>query len=312
MSIWLIGAGPHAREYAKVLIALGQSFVAIGRGEQSAKAFEDATGHTALSGGMDRALKDMPAPDLAIVSVSFEALAATAIALIEAGTRRILLEKPGGLTVAELERVAAAAAKHQTQVWIAYNRRFYASTQAARRMIADDGGALSCNFEFTEWSHTIEPTPLPAEVKATWLIANSSHVIDLAFHLCGLPVDWKGWHAGGLEWHSESSRFCGAGVTDQGVLFSYHADWEAPGRWAVEVLTRKRRFIFKPMEQLQVTQLASVTIESILIDDALDKTFKPGLYEQTKAFLAEDPHFFCSIDDQVKHGILYSQIAGYA
>ena len=278
----------------------------------SAQAFEAATGHTAFDGGIKRALSEMPPPDQAIVSVSFEELAVTAITLIEAGTRRILLEKPGGLTVAELERIASVAAQHQAQVWIAYNRRFYASTREARRMITEDGGALSCNFEFTEWSHTIAPMSLPAEVKATWLIGNSSHVIDLAFHLCGFPAQWKGWHAGSLEWHSASSRFCGAGVTDQGALFSYHADWEAPGRWAVEVLTRQRRFIFKPMEQLQVMPLASVTIEPVPIDDALDKTFKPGLYEQTKAFLAQDAQFFCSIHDQLRHGILYSQIAGYA
>ena len=178
-------------------------------------------------------------------------------------------------------------------------------------MIAEDGGSVSCNFEFTEWAHTISPAAFPAEVKSSWLIANSSHVIDLAFHLCGLPADWKGWHAGGLEWHAASARFCGAGITDRGVIFSYHADWEAPGRWALEVLTRKRRFIFRPMEQLQVTPLASVVVKPIPIDDALDKAFKPGLYEETKAFLAEDAQYFCTVYDQLRNALLYSEMAGY-
>lgn len=312
MSLWLIGAGPHAREYAKVLSSLGKDFEVIGRGHASAKAFEFAAGRVARIGGIERALADMSAPAQAIVSVSFEQLANTAIALIEAGTRRILLEKPGGLTVDELKRVAAAAALRQATVWVAYNRRFYASTREARRLIAEDGGAVSCNFEFTEWAHTIAPASFPVEVKASWLIANSSHVIDLAFHLCGFPAQWKGWHAGGLEWHPAASRFCGAGITDQGVLFSYHADWDAPGRWALEVLTRKRRLIFKPMEQLQVTPLASVTTEAVSINDALDTSFKPGLYEETQAFLLGDSQYFCSIDDQVRHGALYSEMAGYA
>lgn len=311
MSIWLIGAGPHAREYAKVLSSLGKDFEVIGRGHASAQAFESTMGRVARVGGIERALADMAAPDQAIVSVSFEQLANTAIALIEAGTHRILLEKPGGLTVDELKRVAAAATLRQATVWVAYNRRFYASTREARRLIAEDGGAVSCNFEFTEWSHTIAPAPLSAEVKASWLIANSSHVIDLAFHLCGFPAHWKGWYAGGLEWHPAASRFCGAGITEQGVLFSYHADWAAPGRWAVEVLTRKRRFIFKPMEQLQVTLLASVKTELVEIDDTLDKAFKPGLYEETKAFLAKDDQLFCTIDEQLQHGAVYSEMAGY-
>lgn len=312
MSIWLIDAGAHAREYAKVLSSLGRDFEVIGRGHASAKAFESAAGCAARIGGIERALADMAAPEQAIVSVSFEQLASTAIALIEAGTHRILLEKPGGLTVDELKRVAAAATLRQATVWVAYNRRFYASTLEARRLIAEDGGAVSCNFEFTEWAHTIALASFPAEVKASWLIANSSHVIDLAFHLCGFHAQWKGWHAGGLEWHPAASRFCGAGITDQGVLFSYHADWDAPGRWALEVLTRKRRLIFKPMEQLQVTPLTSVTTEAVSINDALDASFKPGLYEETQAFLLGDSQYFCTIDDQLRHGALYSEMAGYA
>lgn len=311
MNIWLVGAGPHAREYAKVLKSMGFEFEVIGRSASSARTFEAETGHAVQAGGLTRALKELAPPSQAIVSVSFEQLASVAIELIEAGTQRILLEKPGGLNLTELSEIAKAAAKHHAEVLIAYNRRFYSSTREARQMIAEDGGPVSCVFEFTEWAHTITPTPLPKEVKASWFIANSSHVVDLAFHLCGFPKDWKSWHAGTLDWHPSASRFCGSGITEHGVLFSYHADWEAPGRWAVEVLTRKRRFIFKPMEQLQVTLLASVKTEPVEIDDALDKAFKPGLYEETRAFLARDDQLFCTIDEQLQHGAVYSEMAGY-
>jgi predicted dehydrogenase len=307
----LIGAGPHAREYAKVLKSMALDFEVIGRSEASALAFETATGQAVRRGGLARALAESGAPAQAIVAASFEELSQVARQLIEAGTRRILLEKPGGLNLDELGRVAAAASRDRADVLIAYSRRFYASTRHARQMIAEDGGPVSCTFEFTEWAHTIVPMALPSSVKQSWVIANSSHVPDLAFHLCGFPADWKSWHAGGLDWHSAASRFCGAGITDRGVLFSYHADWEAPGRWAVEVLTRKRRFIFKPMEQLQVTLLASVKTEAVPIDDALDKQFKPGLHEETRSFLAGDDGLFCTIEQQLAHGAIYSEMAGY-
>ena len=311
MSIWLIGAGPHACEYAKVLKSMGLEFEVIGRSTVSAKAFEAATGCPVHTGGLTRALAELAAPTQAIVAVSFEQLAGVAVELIDAGTQRILLEKPGGLNLAELGNVAAAASQHKADVLIAYSRRFYASTRHARQMIVEDGGPVSCTFEFTEWAHTIVPMALPAKVKQSWVIANSSHVPDLAFHLCGFPKDWKSWHAGALDWHSSASRFCGAGVTEQGVLFSYHADWEAPGRWAIEVLTRKRRFIFKPIEKLQVTLLGSVKIEPIEISDELDKAFKPGLYQEIQAFLATDDYLFCTINEQLEHGVIYSKMAGY-
>jgi predicted dehydrogenase len=311
LNIWLIGAGPHAREYAKVLLDLGVSFEVIGRSETSALAFEAATGHAVRRGGLARALAESGAPAQAIVAASFEELANVALQLLAAGTRRILLEKPGGLNLAELGAVAAAAEPNNADVLVAYSRRFYASTRHARQMI-EDGGALSCTFEFTEWAHTIVPMPLPDLVKQSWVIANSSHVPDLAFHLCGFPKEWKSWRAGGLDWHQAGARFCGAGVTERGVLFSYHADWEAPGRWAVEVLTRKRRCIFKPMEQLQVTMLASVKVELVVINDALDKQFKPGLHAETGAFLNRDDALFCTIAEQLEHGAVYSKMAGYA
>ncbi len=311
MSIWLIGAGPHAREYAKVLTSLNLDFEVIGRGVASAKAFEQETGRSVRFGGLAHALKELQPPTQAIVAVSFETLATTAVQLLNAGVKRILLEKPGGINLGELGEVTEAAHRQQADVLIAYSRRFYASTRHARQLIAEDGGAVSCNFEFTEWAHTITPMPLPQQVKEAWMIANSSHVADLAFHLCGFPKEWKGWHAGTLDWHSAASRFCGAGVTDKGVLFSYHADWDAPGRWALEVLTRKRRFIFKPMEQLQVTHLASVKTEPVEIGDQIDKDFKPGLYQETRAFLAGDDALFCTAAEQLAHAAIYSAMAGY-
>ena len=311
MSLWLVGAGPHAQAYAKVLKDLGTPFEAIGRGAASAVAFEAATGQPARAGGLTKALADSSAPVQAIVSVSFEKLADVAIELLHAGTKRLLLEKPGGLSLAELSAVREAAAKAGAEVLIAYNRRFYAATQKARELIQEDGGAVSCAFEFTEWAHTIVPLPVPPQVKESWLIANSSHVADLAFHLCGFPKDWKAFQGGSMDWHSSAARFAGAGITDRGVLFSYHADWEAPGRWALEVMTRKRRLIFKPMEQLQMSVLASVKVEPVEIDDALDKAFKPGLYAETQAFVDHDDTFFCTIDEQLAHGAIYSEMAAY-
>lgn len=311
MSLWLIGAGSMARDYAKVLRGLDQPFEVIGRGPASAAAFELATGYSARQGGLSSAFVSSKAPEQAIIAVGVEDLASAASELIEAGTRRIMIEKPGGLNTNQIRALQQLASARGVEVLIAYNRRFYAATDLARTLIAKDGGATSCNFEFTEWSHVISPLSKGDGVKEAWFLANSTHVVDLAFHLCGFPADWRAWRGGELDWHPAAARFCGAGITEKGVFFSYHADWEAPGRWGVEVLTRKRRYIFRPMEQLQVTQLGSVKIETMDIDDQLDKLFKPGLYAQTKAFLNRDDRFFCTINEQLQHCAIYDEIAGY-
>lgn len=311
MSLWLIGAGTMAKDYARVLLNMEQDFEVIGRNENSAVSFESDIGKSVHQGGVAKAIVSLGAPTQAIIAVGVEQLANVAIELIEAGTRRILVEKPGGLNTCEIKNLTQLAKKYNANVLIAYNRRFYASTVLARKMIADDGGATSCSFEFTEWSHIIAPLIKGDGVKEAWFTANSTHVADLAFHLCGFPVDWKGWHGGELDWHKTAARFCGAGITEHGVFFNYHADWEAPGRWAVEVLTRKNRYIFRPMEQLHVTPLGTVRIDEVEIDDQLDKDFKPGLYLQTKEFLSNSDEHFCQIEQQLNHCSIYDEMAGY-
>ena len=311
MNLWLIGAGQMAQDYLKVLNALDVSFEVIGRGVDSASNFISSTGQKVQTGGVAQALKWQKAPDTAIVAVGVEHLAEAATVLIKSGTSRILLEKPGGLNFEQIQLLNDVAVEHSANVWLAYNRRFYASTFKAEEMISEDNGASSVQFEFTEWSHRICDMDKAPDVKEHWFLGNSTHVVDLVFHLCGTPKDWSSWFDGSLDWHHSASRFAGAGITNKGTLFSYLADWEAPGRWGIEVLTRKHRLIFRPMEQLQVTELGSVKVNQVMIDDQLDQTYKPGLYLQTEAFLNKNTTKLCSLNEQVAHTVFYSQIAGY-
>lgn len=300
-----------AQDYARVLQSLGLEFNVIGRSLNSAKEFERITGLKVYIGGLSSMLSHSDAPYQAIVAVGIEKLAEVASELIRAGSKHVLIEKPGGLNSFHLRILHQLAVSHGCNVLIAYNRRFYASTAMARKLIAEDGGATSCTFEFTEWSHVIAPLKKGSGVKRAWFLANSTHVVDLAFHLCGFPVEWKGWHGGSLKWHPSAARFCGSGITEHGVFFSYQADWESPGRWGLEVLTRKSRFILRPMEQLQVVKLGSVKTDMVELNDIFDKEFKPGLYKQTKAFLEEDARLFCSLEEQLRHCDIYDEMAGY-
>lgn len=311
MSLWLIGSGVMAQDYARVLLGIGAKFEVIGRGSISAAAFTEATGCIVKTGGLTNALKKNEAPDQAIIAVGIEQLSASTAELIRAGVKRILVEKPGGVALAEIQQMARIAIDHDSLVFIAYNRRFYSCVQQVRDYILEDGGVLSAQFEFTEWSHRIAPLEKGKGVKEHWVLGNSTHVIDLVFHLIGRPVDWKCWHKGSIEWHPSAARFAGAGITELGVMFSYSADWEAPGRWGIELMTPKRRLILRPMEQLRITQLGCIEVEEVKPPDTLDQDYKPGLYRQTKAFLRGDDPLLCKLSEQVENVRSYSEMAGY-
>lgn len=311
IDILLVGAGPMAISYAKVLTALKREFCVLGRGELSAKQFQERTGIQPIVGGVESYIKKHPVPTTAIVATSVENLASCTKMLIEAGVKNILLEKPGALNIDQIEEVRDLAKLTSSRVIIAYNRRFYTSVERAKKIIEEDGGLRAVYFEFTEWSHVVEGTKKPAEVKAKWFLANSTHVVDLVFHLAGLPEKWCYNIRGGNSWHPSGSRFVGSGVTDHDILFTYHADWESAGRWGLELQTIKRKLFLRPMEQLFVQEKGSVQIEQEFIPDETDKQYKPGLYQQVQAFLEGNDTVACTIEEQLHNMKFYNLMAGY-
>ena len=139
---------------------------------------------------------------------------------------------------------------------------------------------------------------------------NSGHVLDTAFFLGGEPEEIS-CYTRTLDGDDFPKIYAGAGISDKGALFSYQANWDSPGRWVVEILTKKHRLYFKPMETLQIQELRSVKVLPVEIDDHLDKEFKPGFFLETKAFLEEDDSRLCTIEQQAQRvDIIYRKICG--
>jgi predicted dehydrogenase len=284
--ILLVGTGNMGYEYAKVLLALDVEFIAVGRSQQSAEEFHSKTGVIAVQGGLGTYLDSQDeVPLRAIVTVNVEQLGPVMMALLNKGIKRILVEKPAGLNAAEIKEIAHLAKETQAEVFVAYNRRFYTSVIKAQELIEQDGGVTSFNFEFTEWSHVLSKLNKPIEVMNQMFLANSTHVVDMAFYLGGVPDRISCYTTGELDWHPKASVFAGAGITDQGALFSYQANWESPGRWGLEVLTKHHRLIFRPLEKLMIQKIGQLDMLPVELDDELDHIYKPGLYRQVEAFI---------------------------
>ncbi len=300
LRVLLVGAGQMAMEYAKVLAASRVSHHVIGRGRKSADAFTAATGVSVFAGSLRDYFVENSIPDAVIVAVSMDQLARVTNDLISFGAKHILVEKPAGLNAQEVRAVGSVAAENGARVFVAFNRRFYASVLRALEIIEADGGVTSFHFDFTEWSHTVEKLVHPPGVLENWFFANSMHVVDMAFFLGGRPKNISCYATGGLSWH-QAAIYSGAGISEKGALFSYHANWCAPGRWMVEVMTARHRLIFKPLEKLQIQEIGSLAVDFVPIDDALDTKFKPGLYRQTEEFLNRRGRGLLSLDDYVRN-----------
>ena len=210
--VWLIGAGPMAVDYAKVLKELKVDFITITKGEKKAQEFKDLIGAEIITGGVSEYLKKCNyLPKFVINSVGIDKLSEVTQILLNAGIKNMLLEKPGVAYADEIYPLDKLAKEKNANVLLAYNRRFYQSTLAAKKIIEEDGGVTSFNFEFTEWSHAIaDILHLKTEAEMqNWFLGNSSHVIDMAFYLGGMPEELSCFHTGSneLNWHKKSVNY---------------------------------------------------------------------------------------------------------
>jgi predicted dehydrogenase len=127
--------------------------------------------------------------DLVIVATTNDMLAPVSVAAIEAG-KHVFVEKPGGRTVAEIDRVADAAARRGRLVRVGFNHRYHPAFIAARAIIdAGTIGPLLCvrgryghggrlGYEH-EWRAD------PVRSGGGELIDQGVHLIDLARCLLG-------------------------------------------------------------------------------------------------------------------------------
>lgn len=313
--VLLIGAGFMASEYLKVLKHLNCDVTVVSRSEGKINLLKkDFPDYSYYTEGLDDYLSKVnELPEFVINTVNISSLRDVSLALLKAGVKNLLIEKPGDLFIEGLKELMNFAEITSSNVYIAYNRRFYSSINELKKQIVIDEGITNCHFEFTEWIHTIDTSIYDNETLRKWIISNSSHVIDAVFHLIGFPKNLNATVSGLDEiiWHPSGSVFTGSGVSEKNIPFSYNTDWSSAGRWSIEIFTKKRRFYLKPMEKLFEQKKGSINISEVLLDDQLDITFKPGLLMQTQAFLSSDFLNLVSIDEQIMAISFYEEIAGY-
>lgn len=308
IKVLLVGAGYMGKAYAKVLNALGVDFSVVTRNKKTADSFENELGIKVLQGDFDDIIRDLDnSYTHAINAVSIDSLVKISKSLINFGIKNLLVEKPLSIDKKEINDLMLDSKRTCANVYVAYNRRYYSSTDKAIEVINNDGGLLSVNFEFTEWKNKIDFSKFSKIVQDNWLIANSSHVIDLAFFFAGKPIDYSFYSDSNM--HNEKEIFVGSGITGKNIFFSYNSNWAAPGRWGIELLTKYHRLYLRPMEKLFVQNLNSVDITEVAINDKFDIDFKPGIYNEVKDFLSSHPSYkLKTIEEQIESLKIYMEI----
>ena len=298
-----------ALSHFQALIELNVETTVVGRSPASVLAFEELTKHKAVSGGLSAFLKsDDLCFDAAIVASSHDQLFYNVVDLLNKFDIPVLVEKPVALNPEQLFELQRHP--NSTNIKIAYNRRFYPSVRQIRSETQNDR-LLSCFLDLSEVSSRVNFDNKTSNVLDRWAYSNAAHVLDTFVFLCGWPVTLNREVSEKLDWHVASAIHVGSGMTDKGILYSYHSNWLGPGRWNLEFVSTSKKYVLKPMEELRVVEHGSFIENPLSALNFQSESGKPGVLAQMRSFLFYDSDDFADINYQVKLHALIDRIFGY-
>lgn len=303
--IALIGSGYMAEEHLRVLKELRQDVIVVGRDEEKAKKLAEKYGYEGRGGGAERLEGDY---STAIIASSVQSLSQVTCELLKKGIKHILVEKPGAPDLKQLKQIQKQAGT-DSYVRIAHNRRYYNSILHLRSILENEK-LKGIFFDFTEREKDIKESGHTKEVMARWGFNNSTHVIDTAFFLAGMPKEIICEQSGGMDEHKSGTEFAGHGRTSR-CIFSYYASWGSGGRWKIEASTSKGRYILCPIEELKLMPKDQFKVQDIELQDDDDQRFKPGVYKMVKAFLEKKADVLPTIDQEIMLCNTVDKICGY-
>lgn len=183
----IIGCGLIGQKRLKSL-GLGQLAVACDLDLGRAKALVATVGSGRASIDFAEAVNDS-AVDAVIVSTLNSSLAPIAAQAISAG-KHTLVEKPAGISVAEIEGLMALAGEKQVCVRVGYNHRFHPALRKARELV-DTGVLGSLMFIRARYGHGGR-VGYDREWRADPSLSGGGELIDQGVHL----IDLAGWFLG--------------------------------------------------------------------------------------------------------------------
>lgn len=191
----------------------------------------------------------------------------------------VFMEKPPGLNVPDARDIQTAARANGSRVWVALNRRFLSSTQAARVDLEAADGQRFIHVQDQQDLTALGQFNYPSAILENWMYANSIHLVDYLRHfgrgaVTGVRVlqAWTPACPGIVTAHLEFAS------GDAGL---YTAIWNGPGPWMVSVSTPARRWEMRPLEQAQFQNRGERRLQPVDLAE-WDRRFKPGFRLQAE------------------------------
>lgn len=187
MNVGIIGCGLIGHKRAK---ALKNATLVATSDLDPQRAAQLAQQYGAQTAESWEALVARPDIDIVIVSTTNDALAAVTLGAIQAG-KHVLVEKPVGRNVAELEPLIQAQKETGVKVRVGFNHRYHPAFVKARKMILEEGIGGELMFIRGRYGHGGR-VGYDREWRADPALSGGGELIDQGVHLIDLSRVFMG------------------------------------------------------------------------------------------------------------------------
>ncbi len=222
MKVAILGAGLIGRK--RGLQLGGHSLVGLyDPDRERARTLAAELGTTAFES--EAALLERSGTEIVVVATTNSSLAPVAARVIESG-KHVLVEKPAGISVPEIERLQALGTAKRVAVKVGFNHRFHPAVLETRRLV-DEGKLGPLMFMRVRYGHGGR-LGYESEWRAKPELSGGGELIDQGVHV----LDLIHWFFGPLPLRSAfvTTSFWSMPVDDNAVLTL--AEEGPRGRWA--------------------------------------------------------------------------------
>jgi predicted dehydrogenase len=277
----IIGFGNIARKHLAVFREFGVDVVASSNRSEQGNLFAKEQGIPSIYTNFIEMI-ETEKPDYILNSVSFDQIYDTTKELIPYKIP-LLIEKPAGTSVSELDELILLQEKYKTRIQVALNRRHYSVIENA---ILDAGGLDNITSIHVEWSETplklLQQKGYSRQQVEKIIFGNSIHGIDMMTYFSRGVENFTCYTSdlgADFRWIMNVN-----GLSKKGTLLSFSSSWDNPVPWKMVITAKGSRYVFAPLEECLV-YTEGVPEPREIKGNWYDKKYKSGFYNQMKNFL---------------------------
>lgn len=289
--IAFIGCGKISYFHADVLVHLGCKIIAVAARPNS-KNISLFREKYKIPKAYDSYTKMLENEDIDAIwlTVSIEAIDEILLPILDYNIP-VFIEKPVALSSNRIKEIIYLCNTKNHKIQIGYNRRFYEYVPAVKKMISDN----LLRSIVVEIPESIPPNRI--DISKTLWVHNSSHVLDLLYHLVGEYeiINLIKQKTNGSNFFN---TFNGILKTNENIPVQLIANWNSPSNFGITFYFDNNILKLKPLEigklyqgfeiieptkAKPIRQYQPKIINDLFCSTPLDK-FKPGFLKQAQYF----------------------------